>query len=57
MDMVSTDYLYDMYAIACIQTFKKNNTRSNNITYHTYGILQGVINVTGINQAQNKFNM
>ena len=51
-----TDYVSDRYFITLIQTFNKNNTGSNNKSEQTYGILQGVINRTGIKQAQNKFN-
>ena len=35
---------------------RKNNTRSNNQSEQTYGVLQVVINGTGIQQAQKHFN-
>ena len=48
MHMNRTDYLPDGDVITYIQTFNKNNTRSNNQSEKTYGILQGVINGTRI---------
>ena len=48
MNMNRTDYLPDRDVITYIQTVNKNNTRSNNQSEKTYGILQGVINGTRI---------
>ena len=56
MKMSITAYLSDWDVIACIKTVNKNNTKSNNQSENTYGILQGVINGKGRKQAQNKFN-
>ena len=47
MKMTNIAELYVRTVIKCIQTFNKNNTRSNNKSDKTYGILQGVINGTG----------
>ena len=57
MKMVSKAYLSDRDDTTCIKKLKNNNTRSNNQSEKTYGILQVVINVTGRKQAQNKFNI
>ena len=48
--------MIDCSVITCIQTANKDNTRSNNQSEQTYGILQGVINETGRKKAQNRFN-
>ena len=54
--MVSAAYLYERAFTTCVKTVNKNNTRSNNQPEQKYGILQGVINGTGIKQVQNEFN-
>ena len=56
MKMSSAAELFDQAVITCIQTFNKNNTRSNNQSDQAYGILQGIINGTVRKKAQNKFN-
>ena len=56
MNMVSTTLLSDRYVIPRIQTFNKNNTRPKFQSEHTNGLLQVIINGTGIKQAQNNFN-
>ena len=52
MNMASTAYLSDRAVITYIKTVNKNNTILNNQSEQTYGILQGVINGTGIKQSQ-----
>ena len=56
MEMFSTAYLPDLAIITCIKTVNKNNIIPDNQSEQTYGILQGVINVTLRKQAQKNIN-
>ena len=53
MKMVITVYLSDRSVITFIQTINKNNSRSEFQSEQICGLLQGVINGTGIKQSYN----